>query len=155
MLGFGVCTNTSPIVWRRKGQSVKGGSCDYLSMDNLKHTPVTGDLPDAWRNRAVFLQEYGEPNTARLWRLAATELETAIRELGEETLTLVEAAAVCGYSADYLGGLVRRGTIPNFGRKNAPRIQRSNLPTKSSGKPGRTPHSSSADKITSIATKRH
>ena len=75
-----------------------------------------GDLPAHWRNRAQFLSNYGDPNSARLWQIAATELEQALRTLGEETLLLVEAAAVSGYSAEHLGTLVRKGKIPNYGR---------------------------------------
>ena len=73
-------------------------------MGRHDHTPSPGDSPTTWRQRAEFLSDYGDPNTARLWQLAATELEQALRALGAETLTLVEAAAVCGYSADHLGG---------------------------------------------------
>jgi hypothetical protein len=45
-----------------------------------------------------------------------------------EVLTLVEAAGESGLSADHLGRLLRTGTIPNSGRKGAPRIGRSDLP---------------------------
>jgi hypothetical protein len=62
-------------------------------------------------------------------------------ELLEETtnrseavaLSLGEAAAETGYSADHLGRLVRQGRIPNAGRKNAPRVLRSDLPRKPAG----------------------
>jgi hypothetical protein len=29
----------------------------------------------AWRERAQFLADFGDPNAARLWQLAAVELE--------------------------------------------------------------------------------
>jgi len=90
----------------------------------------------AWRERAAYLEQFGDPTSARLWRLAALELEHALKALGDETLTLVEAAAVSGYSADHLGHLVRNGTITNYGRKNAPRVRRADLPIKSPTKPG-------------------
>ena len=87
-------------------------------------SPPPGDLPGIWRERAEFLQEYGHRKSARLWERAATELDKALRVLSEDSLTLVETAALCGYSADHLGSLVRRGKIPNAGRKHAPRIRR-------------------------------
>jgi len=72
-------------------------------------------------------------------KLAAVELEQALKTLGEETLTLVEAAAISGYSADHLGSLVKHGRLRNYGRKNAPRIRRADLPIKSPAKSGRPP----------------
>ena len=97
-------------------------------------TPAS--LLPQWRERAAYLEQFGDPTSARLWRLAALELEDALKALGDETLTLVEAAAVSGYSADHLGHLVRNGTITNYGRKNAPRVRRADLPIKSPTKPG-------------------
>jgi hypothetical protein len=96
-------------------------------------------LLSKWRERAANLQQFGDPNSARLWQLAAVELEQALKALGEETLTLTEAAALSGYSADHLGWLVKHGKLRNYGRKNAPRIRRADLPIKSPAKPGRPP----------------
>ena len=59
----------------------------------------------AWRARAAYLEQFGDPTSAKLWLLAAVELEQALKAHGEETLTLVEAAALSGYSADHLGWL--------------------------------------------------
>jgi hypothetical protein len=94
-------------------------------------------LLSQWRERAAFLEQYGDPTSARLWRLAALELDAALKALGDETLTLVEAAALSGYSADHLGHLIRHGQLRNCGRKNAPRVRRADLPIKSPTKPGR------------------
>ena len=120
-----------------------------------ENTP--GDLPDIWRQRAEFLKEYGDPSTGRLWQLAAVELDRALRVLGEETLTLVEAAALCGYSSDHLGSLVCKGKLPNYGRKNAPRILRSDLPAKTSASPGRPQRNAAGDivDVRSIINKTH
>jgi hypothetical protein len=49
-----------------------------------------------------------------------------------ELLTLTVAAAHSGYSADYLGSLIRQGKIANAGRPHAPRIRRVDLPRKAS-----------------------
>ena len=106
-------------------------------MGQHDHTPSPGDLPTTWRERAQFLSDYGDPNSARLWQFAAAELDEALRTLGEETLTLVEAAGVSGYTSDHLGSLIRGGKIPNYGRKHAPRVRRSDVPIKSPTSPGR------------------
>lgn len=50
----------------------------------------------------------------------------------DASLNLVQAAAESGYSADYLGRMVRDGRIPNAGRAKAPRIRRRDLPRKAS-----------------------
>ena len=106
-----------------------------------QRTPTSpGDLPTQWRQRAQLLREWGsDPHTARLWEMAAGELDHALGAGGDEALCLVEAAEESGYSADYLGSLIRRGKIPNAGRKHSPKIRRFHLPTKKSTKPGRPP----------------
>ena len=48
------------------------------------HTSILYDLLVQWRERARFLAEYGDPNSARLWHLASTELELALRVLDDE-----------------------------------------------------------------------
>ncbi|MGH7604195.1 MAG: hypothetical protein ACRENK_09395 [Gemmatimonadaceae bacterium] len=101
-------------------------------------------LPARWRERAKYLREYGDPACARLWELAATELEASLDTQGEKTLTLTEASKVSGYTADHLGQLVRRGTIRNVGRDRAPRIRRSDLPLKGNSGPGRPSRALSA-----------
>ncbi len=101
------------------------------------HILIPGDLPGIWRQRAEYLADFGDPNTARLWQLAATELDQALQVLGEESLSLVEAAVVSGYTANHLGSLVRKGKIPNYGRTNAPRVRRADLPMKQPTSPGR------------------
>lgn len=95
-----------------------------------------GDLPGIWRERAEGLRRYSVP-AANAYEDAAAELEQALQALDAETLTLVEAAALCGYSTDHLGSLVRNGKLRNYGRKGSPRIRRSDLPVKSTTSPGR------------------
>jgi hypothetical protein len=91
---------------------------------------IPGDLPALWRARAETLSTYGDPNSARLWNIAATELERAMESADAETLTVAEAARISGYSAAYLGSLIKREKIPNAGRTHAPRIRRQDLPPK-------------------------
>jgi hypothetical protein len=107
---------------------------------------IPGDLPAVWRERAETLRTYGDPNSARLWNIAAVELERAMEVFGQETLSLTEAARESGFTADHLGALVKRGKIPNAGRTGAPRIRRIDLPQKRLGGPGRPPRPQSVDR---------
>jgi len=98
-----------------------------------QHSP--GDLPRKWRSRAQYLRDFGGiPEAVKIWETAAAEHEEWFaewfREFQGEAMTLVEAAKLSGYTADHLGALVRRGQIPNAGRKNAPLIRRADLPIK-------------------------
>ena len=42
-------------------------------------------LLDAWRSRASMLRAYADPNCARLWDLAANELDEALRRYQDLT----------------------------------------------------------------------
>ena len=88
------------------------------------------NLPGAWRKRAKALRRYGGERPATALEACAAELETALRDRDETTLSLTEAARESGYTADHLGRLVRDGRIPNAGRPGAPRIARVHLPRK-------------------------
>ena len=48
----------------------------------------------------------------------------------DEELTLADSAIASGYSKRRLSELIADGTIPNVGRKGAPRIRRADLPRK-------------------------
>lgn len=95
------------------------------------------DLRALWRARAGDLERYA-PAAAEAFRQAATELEEHVHAAGAEELTLDQAASESGYSKRRLRELVAAGTVPNSGRKGAPRIRRSDLPRKprSSGPEG-------------------
>ena len=108
--------------------------------------PSPTELPQQWRRRAKLLRDNGASDQARLLEHLAGELDQAFGAGGDEVLCLVEAAEESGYSADYLGSLIRRGKIPNAGCKNAPRIRRSDPPRKKPSKPGRPP--TTTDEIT-------
>ncbi len=58
------------------------------------------------------------------------ELEDVSITEGDAMLTLGAAATRSGYSIEHLARLVRDGTIPNVGRKYAPRIRVRDLPKK-------------------------
>lgn len=95
-----------------------------------EHTPLPADLPALWRERAQLLRKHGGDPAAKVWELAAAELAQAVRRAEDHGLTLVDAARRSGYTADHLGAMIRDGTLPNAGRKNAPRIRIADLPIK-------------------------
>ena len=86
-------------------------------------------LYTTWQKQAKTQREYGGETPAVAIESCAAQLEEAIRESDEATLTLTDAAKESGYSTDHLGRLVREG-IPDAGRPGAPRIARRHLPRK-------------------------
>ena len=112
----------------------------------MGHTypPGPSTLSTKWRERAELLATFGDPNCARIWQLAAAELDEVLQALGAETLTLAEAARESGYSSDHLGSLIRRGKLPNAGRLHVPLIRRSDLPIKPSTSPAPPPRRKAA-----------
>ena len=70
--------------------------------------PVDG-LSGIWRKQARTLREYGGETPAVAIESCAVQLEDALRESDEATLTLTDAAIESGYSTDHLGRLVRQG----------------------------------------------
>jgi len=99
--------------------------------------PLRG-LVAAWRARADDLRPYAAPAAAAFDR-AADELDKQLSALELEPLSLQQAEAESGYSADHLGRMVKRGKIPNAGRHGAPRILRRDLPRKPVALPGADP----------------
>ena len=90
---------------------------------------IAPELPAAWRSRADELERYAAP-AAEAFRMAAGELDAALREAAEAPLTLNEATAEGGYSNRRLRELIASGALVNVGRKGAPRIRRADLPRK-------------------------
>jgi hypothetical protein len=88
--------------------------------------------PDAlaaeWRSRAAELRRYGAEPQAVTLEAAAAELDAVLAEAADAELTLAEAAAESGYSDRRLRELLADGTIPQAGRRGAPRIRRADLP---------------------------
>ena len=91
---------------------------------------MPGDLADQWEADAEKLREYGQESAAKIAELHAYRLREALRAVCDEPLTLAEAAAESGYSKRRLRELVSEGSVPNAGRKGAPRIRRGDLPQK-------------------------
>lgn len=63
---------------------------------------IPADLLQLWQQSADYLHQFGDPDSARLWRPAAVELERALKAFGEQTLTVTDAAQLSGYSPDYI-----------------------------------------------------
>lgn len=82
------------------------------------------------RNWAEDLYEWGAEEQAKAVQRAASRVETRCEEALDARLTLEEAGGESGYSPDHLGRLVRQGTLPNAGERNAPLIRRRDLPRK-------------------------
>ena len=101
------------------------------------HVSSTSTAPDplhalleAWERRAQDLGPYSPPAATAL-RACARELEEALRSRDGAVLTLAQASAESGYSVDHLGRLLREGSIPNAGRRGAPRLQFGSVPRRS------------------------
>lgn len=88
------------------------------------------DLVTSWRAEAEKLRRRGADGHATLLESVADELDARLRAVEHETVNLTDAARVSGYSADWLGQMIRAGEIPNAGRKHAPRIRLMDLPRK-------------------------
>lgn len=89
---------------------------------------MIAELVHTWREEAELYRRRGLEDAAKLTDSLADELEAHVRGLRNETVTLTEAAEMSGYTADYLGKLIRRGHLPNAGRKNAPRLYLTDVP---------------------------
>ena len=93
-------------------------------------------LADSWRTEAERLRQLEAAGQAAAFEQLANELEATLATWESSSLTIQEASESSGYSEDHLRRLVRRGHIPNAGRKNSPRIFRRDLPVKRLPKDG-------------------
>lgn len=87
------------------------------------------DLSTAWRDRAAVLSPYA-PAASHAWHEAASELERAVALYDNEVLSLIDAAAECGYSVAQLRRLIRNGTIQKVKYRDGTGIRRCDLPWK-------------------------
>ena len=88
------------------------------------------ELVEQWSADAETLEEHGATAQAKVCTKHAIQLDIALQQQGNELLTLAQASDLSGYSRDYLRRLVADGTIPDAGRRNAPRIRRKDCPKK-------------------------
>lgn len=93
-------------------------------------TSCLGALATTWRARADELELLAATAQATTLRWAAAQLEAAIAQADDELLTLEQAAALGHYSAEHLRKLVADGSIPNAGKRGAPRIRRRDVPVR-------------------------
>ncbi|MFL5580924.1 MAG: hypothetical protein ACJ8AO_11160, partial [Gemmatimonadaceae bacterium] len=130
-----------------EGSEIGGTPCRRGVPSPPPGRPMTSrELPRAWRERAAQLRRYA-PEVANALDDAAGELEAAIGEDDARELTLAEAAAESGYSAEHLRKLVATGQLANAGRHHAPRIRRGDLPRKATPRPGAGAYSVDRDAI--------
>ena len=97
-----------------------------------QHPRIVGRmrLVESWREEAALFRRRGQDAMAALAESYAEDLEAWWDEYWSEELDLQQAATESGYSVNTLGRMVRERRIGNAGRKNAPRIKRSDLPRK-------------------------
>lgn len=82
------------------------------------------------RREAEALETWGATEAAAVARRTLDRVEEALRDAMNEPLSLEEASRESGYTKDRLSRLLREGSIPDAGRKHAPRIRRRDVPHK-------------------------
>lgn len=110
-------------------------------------TPIE-QLANRWREDAETLERYHDAALAAVCREHADALVAALRDAGDEALTLAEAAAESGFSRDRLRHLVADGSIANVGVKGSPRIRRADVPRKATAAPAGFDASAVARRLT-------
>jgi hypothetical protein len=89
-----------------------------------------------WTTEAEVMRQRGVlVNGALLLEEIVRDFDAVTGGRVGELLTLTDSATESGYSAEYLGTLIRQGKIQNAGRPHAPRIRRQDLPRKASRLP--------------------
>ena len=88
------------------------------------------DLVARWLGEAESVERCGHEPTGQLIRRLAAEVEGALKDDRDETLSIAQAALESEYSSEHLRKLVASGTIPNTGKKGSPRIRRRDLPAR-------------------------
>ncbi len=92
-------------------------------------------LAKKWHAQAELFTEHECPEVAATYRRVAEQLERDLREWEDERLTIQEAAAESGYSAEHLRRLAREGKLDGErapGSKSHMRLRRGGLPAKPS-----------------------
>ena len=85
------------------------------------------DLFTGWRDEAELYRKRGQEPMAAMLESLAADLEEFCRRRDLEELTISEAATESGLSYSSIQKKVAAGELPNVGRKNRPRIQRTDL----------------------------
>jgi len=81
------------------------------------------EILEKWHNRkAEYSRLHAHVDAAALVAEVIEDLTAAARAEESTTLTIAQAAAKSGYSAEHIRRLIAKGHIPNAGRKGAPRV---------------------------------
>jgi hypothetical protein len=87
------------------------------------------EIRERWQARLVeWKRLHVQVDGAALAGEIVADLERISENEGGDELTLTAASNLSGYSTDHLSRLIREGSLPNAGRKGAPRIRRVDLP---------------------------
>ena len=105
-----------------------------LSVESRPLERLVSGVTARWRSEAKILHRRGAAEQAAVLESCASELEQQGRVFSLETLDLEQAAIESGYSYSALQKMASAGTIPNVGKKGAPRVRRGDLPKKPSGR---------------------
>jgi hypothetical protein len=86
------------------------------------------EFTSRWQERA---DEWGRmgvlAEASRLITQLLSELSSVFSDEENELLSVAEAAKRSGYSPDHVARLVRKGTIPNAGRRGKPMVRAGDL----------------------------
>ena len=100
---------------------------------------VIANLPAHWRERAELFRAHGATESAVTLEYVATELEDAMRALGERLVTLTEASREGGYSTRHLARMIAQGTLVNRGHAHRPLLRLAEVPRRPGHLPPREP----------------
>jgi hypothetical protein len=88
-------------------------------------------IEERWSNRKDDFARLGaQVDGARIVDAFLADLRELRESEDGDRLTLSVAASISGYSKDHLARLIRRGILPNSGRKNRPLLMRKHVPKK-------------------------
>lgn len=112
------------------------------------------ELMTRWQSRR---EEYARLGVlldgSKLAAEVLADLEALETADGDEELTLTDAAKECDMHPDSIGRAIREGRIDNCGRKNAPRVKRSDLATLTAKPSRRTQRTRTASESSSESSK--
>jgi hypothetical protein len=99
-----------------------------VEVDDVTSTPLD-QLLTRWRGEAQLLRAHGALEAAATKERDALEVEAAWQMWWTAELTVAEAVAECGYSADRLRELAREGKLPAARAADGElRVRRCDLP---------------------------
>lgn len=102
----------------------------------MRLAPGLYELPERFRANAAELERLSggaARSTARIWEMAANEVEAALRAVAEAKVSVAEAAEVSGYSAKHLRRMQRDGRLVDVSSEGEPVMYRvGDLPRKPS-----------------------